>query len=332
MNINYNKKYLKYKKKYLELKGGSALVDHNKPIRKHNEPIRQRNEPIRQRNEPIREYNIYTTGIAEWGQLENMFKYWNDTLCTKICSCIPPSFNAINIIHCDTLVQVSDEDKPIIIRKINDNLWNIANRNLRIRNIIFQTTPLNFEKIKIDNIPYLIADLAHIFSYTGINDYHNPRGSTEVYISGHYGESEGSRIFLNIFYPDYVGQEQRDTDLFITSREIIECDTNIIQINDDGLFRSIINFLSNKSRFKEFDNNYPLTRIRSIIKQIKSRLQTKFKNEFGNYDQFDIKYNSLNEACIQRYQQMLKFIIKLIMETDLEEDIIVEIVFQETNK
>ena len=44
-----------------------------------------------------KEYTIYTTGIAEWGKLDNMYKYWNETLCSKICNTIPLTFNIINI-------------------------------------------------------------------------------------------------------------------------------------------------------------------------------------------------------------------------------------------
>ena len=307
MNNYYKKKYLKYKNKYYKLKGGASNNIVNK------------------------EYTIYTTGIAEWGKLDNMYKYWNETLCSKICNTIPLTFNIINIIHSDTFADIDENEKNPIEEEINKNLWNITNIDTRIKTILFQKDPLNFTEIKNQKLPYLIVDLAHIFAYTGITNK-DPYGSTEVYIYGHYGEEKGENIFLNIFYPDYVGQEQPDSDLKITSRQIIEGKTNIIRIESDGYFLSIINILSNKERFKDFDNYYPLTKIKNMMKKIKLKIQSKYKEKYNGYDRFDIEFgidNPCDEYCLNRYKYILELTINYIMQTDLEEESIIELIYMQ---
>ena len=49
-------------------------------------------------------FYIYTTGICDSGQLDNIFKYWQDFLCEKICNMIPNRFINIKITHSDILI------------------------------------------------------------------------------------------------------------------------------------------------------------------------------------------------------------------------------------
>lgn len=286
-----------YKNKYFELKGGA------------------------------KEYYIYTTGIAEWGNLDYMFRYWNETLCGIICRCVPETFSVINIIHSDTFVGLEDEHKNETEININKLLCHNYEIDKRIKKIIFQIEPLDFIKIRNSNNSYIIVDLAHIFSYTGINDLHDYQGSTQVYISGHYGEARGETIFLNIFYPGYVGQNQIDPYLYISTRQIFEENPNIINIKDNGSFISFINILSNKSRFVDFDNNYPHDKIFKIIRIIKKIIGQKHKEKYKNYEKFDNEYNnSKNPICMQNYHKILNLTISYIIETDLEENIIIDLI------
>ena len=44
-------------------------------------------------------FYIYTTGIADWCNLEKTLKYWEDKLCSHVCSLIPQRFTKIEIVN-----------------------------------------------------------------------------------------------------------------------------------------------------------------------------------------------------------------------------------------
>ena len=128
-------------------------------------------------------FYIYTTGIVDWCNLENTFKYWEDKLCSHVCSLIPQRFTKIEIVHSDILcdfngiVSITNEKKNQVIQDINMRLQLEYMRDSRIVSSIFFSTSLNiFER------PHIIIDFAHVHNILDPN--------------------------LNIIYLGYVGEEQ----------------------------------------------------------------------------------------------------------------------------
>lgn len=288
-------KYLKYKQKYLELKGGSFQT--------------------------TRTFYIYTTGIAEWGDLGNTFNYWQEVIIHRMCQLIPPSFASIIIIHCDILQELNLENQHKIQEEINAKLVRDLTADRRIRVSEFQKEPLNFEEIHFrTRYPnqYIVLDLAHIFSYVS---------PSEVKNSGHYGEEDSLPIQLNCVYPGYVGQDQVDGDTKMSTRYIVDADFIKIDPNT-GKITTFITNLFNTERFSSLiddEPTYPNERINKIMKKIRAKIVKIFKDKYGSFYKFDSIFTSENK---QIHQLMVKIIIDQIINSELTEDEIIEYVIQ----
>ena len=238
-------------------------------------------------------FYIYTTGIADWCNLEKTLKYWEDKLCSHVCSLLPQRFTKIEIVHSDILcvfngiMSITNEKKNQVILDINSRLQLEYTRDSRIVSSIFYSTPLNvFER------PHIIIDFAHIYNILDPN--------------------------LNIIYLGYVGEEQI-IEYNMCSRYI----NNFFKVNDDNTVTTYINKLSDENRFSPLYKDYPSDNIRNIMKKIRIKLGLIYKNKYGNYDLFD---SIFNESNTEIHSKMVSIIMDNIMNTENNEDTIVNIV------
>jgi hypothetical protein len=288
-------KYYKYKLKYLELKGGML-------------------------SEPQRVFYVYTTGIAEWGDLTKTFEYWQSVLGARICSFVPIEFNAIHIIHCDTLVSITNKSERISIKaRINGMLTDNPLPDPRIKVSRFQTEPLDFDQVKTN--PHIVVDLAHIFSYSG---------PSTVYISGHYREPVGSPIQINCVYFGYVGEDQIEYDSKMSKRYITR--TNFINIDSEGRVTTYITKLFDPARFEPLDPDElsnPSERITRMMKNIRKKNTAKFRANDGNLVRFDSIFTDSN---ISIHAGMVNAIVNMIMTTELTQTQIEDSIVDQTTK
>jgi hypothetical protein len=242
-------------------------------------------------------FYIYTTGIADWCDLNKTFKYWEDELCTDVCKLIPERFSKIEIVHSDTfddfhgVMSITNQKKVQTTNEINSRLHLEHTRDPlgRIVSSTFQTTPFDFfEK------PYVIIDFAHVF------DDSNPN--------------------LNVVYLGYVG-EQQIIEYNMCTRYI----KNFFKVNDDNTVTTYANKLSDSTRFSPLKKDYPSDNIRDIMKKIRIKLGLKYKNKYGNYDLFDSIYNEQNTEF---HMQMVAIIMDNIMDTNNNEDVIVDSIIE----
>jgi hypothetical protein len=262
-------------------------------------------------------FNIYTTGIAEWGTLGFTFKYWQDILINRICGQIPNTFNVINIIHSDILLSISNENeneddaiffKNCIQTEINRLLISDFSADSRIKSCIFQKEQLDFSQIGLSTESYIVIDFAHIFAYIS---------PTLVYISGHYSEPVSHPISLNVIYFGYIGQDHIDLNSKMCKRYI--ANTNCIQINPEtGEIVTFITKLFDPMRFKLDKHELldPSEKITRIMKNIRIEIGKIFKNKNGNYDKFDEIFNDKNRSI---HEYLVGIIIDKIMDSDLNE-------------
>ncbi len=251
-------------------------------------------------------FYIYTTGIADWCNLNKTFKYWEDELCKHICELIPQRFSRIEIVHSDILddfngiMSVTNQKRNEIILNINTRLQLEHTRDSRIVSSIFQTTPLYF-LIKHQNIihPHLIIDFAHVLTDDFESDW-------------------------NVVYLGYVGEVQI-IEYNMCTRHI----KNFFKVNDDNTVTTYINKLSNNKRFGNFYKDYPSDNIKDIMKKIRIRLGLEYKNKYGNYTLFDSIFNEKN---MEIHSKMVNLIMDNIMNTDNVEDTIVDIVIDYLRK
>jgi hypothetical protein len=271
-------------------------------------------------------FYIYTTGIAEWCTLHYTFKYWQDILINRICGLIPKTFNSINITHSDILLSLTNndnDDNNEISKKnrtqsdINRLLVDDLSIDPRIKSCVFQKEPLDFLEIGSSAKPYIVLDLAHIFSYLS---------PTQVYISGHYDEPIGPPMTLNVIYFGYIGQDQVDWDSKMCKRYITN--TNCIKINPEtGEIVTFITKLFDPIRFK-LDNHElfdPSEKITKIMKNLRFEISKIFKNKYGDYEKFDEIFSDNNRSI---HEYMVGIIIDKIMDSDLNEKQIEQFVIQ----
>lgn len=237
-------------------------------------------------------FYIYTTGIADWCNLNKTFKYWEDELCKHVCELIPQRFSHISIFHSDILsdfngiMSITNEKRIATSNEINNRLQLEYTRDSRIVLSFFQTTPLNFVLI---SQPHIIIDFAHVF-----NDYN----------SNH-----------NVVYLGYVG-EQQIIEYNMCTRYI----KNFFKVNDDNTVTTYINKLSDTNRFSPLKKDYPSDNIRDIMKKIRITLGLEFKTKYGNYELFDSIFNQENTDI---HSKMVARIMDNIMNTDDNEHIII---------
>ena len=248
-------------------------------------------------------FYIYTTGIADWCDLNKTFKYWEEELCKHVCELIPQRFSHISIFHSDILsdfngvMSVTNQKRIETTNEINNRLRLERAQNSRIVSSFFQTTPLNFI---LSSQPHIIIDFANIFN----DSNSNPK--------------------LNVVYLGYVG-EQQIFEYNMCTRYI----KNFFKVNDDNTVTTYANKLSDSSRFSPLKKDYPSDNIRDIMKKIRIKLGLEYKKIHGNYDLFDSIFNEQNTEV---HMKMVAIIMDNIMNTNNNEDIIVNIVIDSLRK
>ena len=266
---------------------------------------------------------IFTTGICDTNQLDKLFKYWQDFLCHRICHMIPSRFTNIEIVHSDILYQEPENNIKQIEKEINDKLMNDYKIDSRISKNIFQKKELNFNEIS-KTCSYIILDFAHIFYYTNIHIPITPRGSSRVFIGGHYGEHTSNPINLNIIYLDYIGKQQFESDSHINNRIICECD--FFKINDDNTITTFYTQLLNENRFPklvEYELISPISRVTNIIISNRIKIGKIFKIKYGNYNLFDEYFSRPKFIYSSQNDEIYKFIINSIMNNIITESEII---------
>jgi hypothetical protein len=273
--MDYKVKYLKYKSKYLKLKNQLGGIGDT--------------------------FYIYTTGIAEWGDLSQSLKSWNETLCKQVCDLIPRKFKNIFIIHSDILQSIAKE-------KIDETYANILNKiqhdleiDSRIKDSTFQTEPLDFANISGQTDPYIIIDIAHLFEY--IRDNYSSVNVTRAFIKGSYGEPRGDVITLNVVYPGYKGGYLNNTPFF--------------RVNEDNSVTTYINKLLDNSRFSDFDLYNPNLKIEELFNQIRKKLYDKIRKKYGSLKNYDDQRDHI-EAEIKKKS------VNLIMNTNMIESVLID--------
>lgn len=249
-------------------------------------------------------FYLYTTGIADWCELNKTFGYWTNELSRHVFNSIPLRFTRIIITHSDILddfngiMSMEDLKKNQTIQEINTQLQLEYTRDSRIVSSNFQTTPLDFEQIRISNRVHLIIDFAHVFV-----DYSNiPYG-------------------LNVVYLGYVGEHQ-----IIENNMCTRYIKNFFQVNltnttnTTNTIHTYINKLSDTNRFSPLKQDYPPDNIRDIMKKIRKNLGLEFKKIYGDYTYFD---SIFNEANIPTHSEIVDIIMDKIMDTEDTEDTIV---------
>jgi hypothetical protein len=249
-------------------------------------------------------FYLYTTGIADWCELNKTFGYWTNELSAHVFNSIPLRFTRIVITHSDILddfngiMSMGELKKNQIILDINTQLQLEYTRDSRIVSSNFQTTPLDFEQIRMSNHTHLIIDFAHVFV-----DYSN------------------IPIGLNSVYLGYVGEHQ-----IIEHNMCTRYIKNFFQVNFDDTTKvhTYINKLSNTNRFSPLKPDHPPDNIRDIMKKIRKNLSLEFKKIYGDYTYFD---SIFNEANIPAHSEIVDIIMGKIMDTeDTEETIVTNIV------
>jgi hypothetical protein len=246
-------------------------------------------------------FYIYTTGIAEWGHLDRSLKLWNDTLCKQICDIIPRNFTKIHIVHSDILKGVPEEKKDEIFANILDKIEIDLVIDPRIVDSNFQTEPLDFAAISIQSNPYIIIDIAHLCKY--VQDEFSSHNITRAFIAGAYGEPQGEPMNLNVIYLGYMGGDLINTSFF--------------RVNEDNTITTYINKLLDASRFDVFDLYDPNLKVNSIFSNIQRKIWTDLRAKNGNLDKYDRQRNAIEI-------EMKKRIVDLIMDTDINESLIIE--------
>jgi hypothetical protein len=252
-------------------------------------------------------FYIYTTGIADWCDLNKTFKFWEDELSKHVYELIPQRFSRISIFHSDILddfngvMSVTNQKKIQTTNEINNRLQLERVQNSRIVSSFFQTTPLNFILI---SQPHIIIDFAHVFNDTKLNVFNDSKP--------------------NVVYLGYVG-EQQIIEYNMCTRYI----KNFFKVNDDNTVTTYANKLSDTTRFSPLNKEYPSDNIRDIMKKIRIKLGLEFKNKHGNYDLFDSIFNEHNTEV---HSKMVTIIMDNIMNTYNSEDAIIDIVIDSLRK
>jgi hypothetical protein len=143
-------------------------------------------------------FTVYTTGIADWGNL-NLIKLWHSEIKPLILSKILPAYN-IKIIHYDPLKGISTE---LLDGATQNNFYNYVFDDNIMR--LHKNEEFHEEYFPIRDIPgdtHIIVDFAHIFEYT------NRPG--EVFVSdpklSQQEKMRRQRIKLHSIYLGYLGR------------------------------------------------------------------------------------------------------------------------------
>jgi hypothetical protein len=233
-------------------------------------------------------FSIYTTGIAEWYNLNLLAKKWNETIRDIIIDKIPIKYK-IKIIHSDILLKL--EPNNITKEEISNDIYNKVclediNSSERIIESNFISIEHNYREIELSK-DYIILDFAHIFSYNKKNIYN-----------------------LNVVYLGYISIYQLDEKF--SYQYMLK--SNFLKIEEDKIITYIdkmieLNYI--------FEPSYPNYKIKEIFIKIRIKLMNEWRKKYGKVSEdFDNRYNS----CLN--SQLVYYIIDYIMNNYLEDELI----------
>jgi hypothetical protein len=239
-------------------------------------------------------FNIYTTGIAEWYNLNLLAKKWNETIRDIIIDKIPFKYK-IKIIHSDILLELKPNN--ITKEKILDDIYTKVclediNSSERIIESNFISTEHNYREIELSK-DYIILDFAHIFSYNNKN------------------KIKDNNIYnLNVLYLGYLSIFQIDEKF--SFQYMLK--SNFLNIEEDNIITYIDKMIELNYIFEPSNPNY---KIKEIFIKIRIKLMNEWRKKYGKVsDDFDNRYNShLNS-------QLVYYIIDYIMNNYLEDELI----------
>ncbi|VVU95461.1 hypothetical protein CPAV1605_1212 [seawater metagenome] len=222
---------------------------------------------------------IYTTGIANWGDINTVLKSWiENNILENILSMIPSFYKNVQIHHYDPIINVTETSIPKnLINEIQTRLYtNDINYPRIIQSLFFQERLLDV-KLKKN---YIIIDFAHVFKYTKKRDV--------VEIAGNYKESNKEEKKLKTVYIGFIGNSIDLKNNDCISHRIIK--SNFFRVKDNRTVETYIDSMIENNY--NFDPMYPQDKIVEIVSVIKKFLMGVWREKNGIVnDDFDEIFN-----------------------------------------
>ena len=208
-----------------------------------------------------KDFYIYTTGIADWDNIDQTPTQWINYILHTVIRCIPPSFNKIIINHYDPLynigtnISIITTKKNVIIQKINNTV--IAN------------------DIKASTSQITITSIFHnaILNDTSIHDPHIlldfSRAILKYDIRSKKLKMIDSKKEINGLYIGYVGAI--DSDESTRFSKLYQIQNNFFTVSDAGIVTTYIDKLIRRNstaiEFKndDFEHNTAFNKIYDTI-------------------------------------------------------------------
>lgn len=225
-------------------------------------------------------FHIYTTGIADYGKIDTIIKEWNTNTFKHVLNHFEGDYT-FNVIHSDILDNPNnmffDIDKEILeenirtelvsdfeLKKINDELYK------NVLSITFTTNELDLQSIYDSNIPYIIIDFAHVYTYT--NNF-------------------------NIVYPTYIGSNSDEKYENMCERKIIS-KLRFFKINKDT--NEVISYAHKLIKNFDIPNNidmehHPDDMFFNILTQIKKNTMTSLFAIFTDGSLRNVIFNEIDK-------------------------------------
>ena len=226
--------------------------------------FRKKYQSLEDNNKPKQnEFNIYTTGIANWGLLEkdqNLVVSWKLDCRNNIIKNIPKKYT-INIYHYDPILQVSsnyeeasNEVKKKVKNYINKYLIPFDLKHKRVKYSKFfseRFTPDIIEE------PYIIFDMAHLFKFK--NGEMN-----KVIRTSEYNQNNQEILNLNVLRIGFIPNMEISRLLLENKLFSVESNENIITYID------MMSWLN-----KEFNESEPALSINNLFKKTVKQVEEK---------------------------------------------------------
>jgi hypothetical protein len=208
-------------------------------------------------------FNIYTTGIANFGLLEsdqNLVVSWKLDCRNNIINNIPKQYS-INIYHYDPLLvsmtrneEQTNESKKKIKKYINKHLLpaDLKHKRVKYSNFFCQ----RFTPDVIEG-PYIIFDMAHLFKFK------ENKMNTVSYTSV-YNENSQELLNLNVLRVGFVANME-------ISKHLLE--NKLFNVEEDGSVNTYVDMLIFMN--KKFDNMEPAISIREFVQKVIRIIESK---------------------------------------------------------
>ena len=318
------KKYIKYKFKYLNLLkqiGGTWICEHcfsqnnnesnecKKCTQEHKtHPVL--NLPEDGKNLNMKTFYIYTTGIGDSNNIENLAKSWDLLLRENVLRNIDNSFNNIIVKHYDPMyclrdgkeTKCTDEEVENFKNELNPILTN-DKKHSRISDSNFFHDTIDYEKM---SSPYIILDFAHVFRYSTTTP-------------GKVITKE-KKIYTNIksVYIGYVGDLETISNILefqYRKFEIVYSD--FFKVDREGKVTTYFDRLRKLGYLTLFGDDYilyPNDVITDIYIKIRNNVFIYCRQNFNNF------VNMFDDNFVEMSTNLVKNIINNIMTNDIDEE------------